>query len=72
MVASPLPSTRESDMDIEKQHPIDRVADLKPAETFDRSVINWDGDADPENPLNWSGKKKWTNGGLLAAMTLIT
>lgn len=38
----------------------------------DPNVVDWDGPDDPENPLNWSGRKKLTNGALLAIMTLIT
>ena len=35
-------------------------------------LVDWDGEDDPEKPVNWSSKKKWTNGGLLAAMTFVT
>jgi multidrug resistance protein len=27
---------------------------------------------DPHNPYNWTTKKKWSNGGLLSALTLVT
>jgi hypothetical protein len=38
----------------------------------DPNIVDWDGPDDPASPLNWTGKKKWTNGALLATMTLIT
>ncbi|GME24691.1 putative mfs multidrug protein [Neofusicoccum parvum] len=38
----------------------------------DQNVVWWDGDSDPENPLNWSEKKKWTNLALLSCVTFIT
>ncbi|KAJ5780372.1 benomyl/methotrexate resistance protein [Penicillium paradoxum] len=38
----------------------------------DPDIVDWEGEDDPAKPTNWSGKKKWTNGGLLALMTLIT
>jgi hypothetical protein len=41
-------------------------------EPKDPNIVDWDGPDDPANPLNWTGKKKWTNGALLATMTLIT
>ncbi|KAL1623596.1 hypothetical protein SLS56_008236 [Neofusicoccum ribis] len=37
----------------------------------DQNVVWWDGDSDPENPLNWSEKKKWTNLALLSCVTFI-
>lgn len=43
----------------------------KPQED-DRNLVGWDGDDDPENPLNWTSKKKWTNLALLSLVTLIT
>lgn len=36
------------------------------------NVVNWDGESDPENPQNWTPKKKWTTGGLLAGITFVT
>lgn len=40
--------------------------------TTDPNVVNWDGPDDPENPLNWPSKRKWTNIGLLALITTLT
>lgn len=42
------------------------------AVTPDPDLVDWDGEDDPEKPVNWTLKKKWANGGLLAAMTFIT
>lgn len=41
-------------------------------QTTDPNVIDWDGPDDPENPLNWPSRKKWTNIYLLSAITLLT
>lgn len=38
----------------------------------DPNVVDWDGDDDPDNPYNWSKKKKWMNIGILSALTLLT
>jgi hypothetical protein len=38
----------------------------------DPNLVGWNGEDDPEKPLNWSGKKKWQNAGLIAAMTFLT
>lgn len=40
--------------------------------TIDPNVVNWDGPDDPENPLNWPARQKWTNIGLLAIITTLT
>jgi hypothetical protein len=38
----------------------------------DKYVVNWDGDQDPDNPLNWTLKKKWKNLTIVSLITLIT
>ncbi|KIW27664.1 uncharacterized protein PV07_07387 [Cladophialophora immunda] len=40
--------------------------------TVDPDVVGWDGPNDPENPLNWPARKKWTNVALLSLITLLT
>ena len=60
--------------DVEKQHPSGYDFPIQAAglEEKDPNIIDWDGDNDPENPRNWPTRKKWTNAGLLSAMTLVT
>lgn len=43
-------------------------------EQADPNIVWWDepADQDPENPMNWTEKKKWINIALLAMCTLIT
>ena len=67
----PSLSTSCTAADIEKQHSPTQDTVLK-ENAPDLNIVNWDGDHDPEKPVNWSGKKKWANGGLLAAMTFLT
>jgi len=38
----------------------------------DPNAVGWDGPDDPNNPMNWSGKKKWSCIGALSVMTLLT
>lgn len=38
----------------------------------DPNVVTWDGPDDPENPMNWPMKKKWTNIAVLSILTLVT
>ena len=38
----------------------------------DPNLVDWDGPDDPEKPLNWTKRKKWTNMMLIAALTLLT
>jgi hypothetical protein len=48
--------------DVEKGLPADTQAEKEPAVTdaeHDPNIVDWDGEADPENPLNWSARKKW-------------
>ncbi|TVY82541.1 Efflux pump radE [Lachnellula suecica] len=57
--------------DVEKQQQ-DTSIHTSDNKEKDPNVVDWDGEDDPEKPVNWTGKKKWANGGLLAAMTFIT
>lgn len=62
-----------STMDPEKQEISPQEVLAEPTEKeADPNVVNWDGDNDPENPQNWTPKKKWTTGGLLAGITFVT
>lgn len=38
----------------------------------DPNMVDWDGPDDPENPMNWSDKKKWLNIATLSILTLVT
>ncbi|KAM6535893.1 hypothetical protein FALCPG4_005420 [Fusarium falciforme] len=42
------------------------------SETQDPNAVGWDGDDDPNNPMNWTPKKKWRCIGALSLMTLLT
>jgi hypothetical protein len=73
---SPQESTGSTtDTDVEKQQSSatnqahDKAEDKIPN---DPNLVDWDGENDPAKPLNWTSTKKWTNGGLLAAMTFIS
>lgn len=68
-------SERDVEKDFEKQRDSadeDRVEVTPQAEQSDPNIVDFDGPDDLENPLNWSKSKKWANGGLLSAFTLIT
>jgi len=59
--------------DLEKQGSSGEEAISEPPEKeSDPNIVDWDGPDDQENPQNWPGKKKWTTGGLLAAVTFVT
>ena len=34
--------------------------------------VNWDGENDEEDPMNWKSAKKWQNLGLISIMSLST
>ena len=35
-------------------------------------TVNWDGDDDPLNPMNWKASKRWLNLLVIAMMAFIT
>jgi multidrug resistance protein len=41
-------------------------------EETDPNVVSWDGPDDPQNPKNWTDKKKWTNVAVLSVLTVVT
>lgn len=41
------------------------------SDEVDADVVDWDGPDDPENPLNWPKKKKWSMLGTLSVMTIL-
>lgn len=45
---------------------------LESAPTKNVNLVDWDGPDDPEKPINWPKKKKWTNLVLIATLTLLT
>lgn len=57
-----------SDLDIEK------AADIAPEteEQDDPNLVWWDGPNDPENPMNWSMKKKWASVGIVSGITFLS
>ncbi|KAF2436537.1 MFS general substrate transporter [Tothia fuscella] len=76
--------TRDS-FDVEKRGGVDKSqheqahtgkTDDEPKEKIqgvrDPHIVDYDGDDDPMNPLNWTAKKKWIMGGFLSGMTFVT
>ncbi|KAJ9638196.1 hypothetical protein H2199_006883 [Coniosporium tulheliwenetii] len=50
--------------------PIDETG--VPAEAADPNIIGWNGDDDPENPLNWPSSKRWGTVAIVSAFTFLT
>lgn len=40
-------------------------------EAHPSNTATWDWDTDPENPYNWSGKKKWAQVGMASSFAII-
>lgn len=38
----------------------------------DPNIVDWDGPDDPENPMNWTARKKWANIAILSLLTFLT
>ncbi|KAE9987066.1 hypothetical protein EG328_003848 [Venturia inaequalis] len=60
--------------DLESVAGIDKESEKEADEKAenDPNIVDWDGEDDPMNPLNWTPKKKWIIVGLLSLMTLVT
>src|ERR1700722_3537234 len=60
------------DCDVEKTVLASSIRDTAAREDRDKNVIDWDGPDDPQKPVNWPARKKWTNIVLVSALTMLT
>jgi len=60
---------KDRDVDLEKQGQNDHKDDGE--EERDPNVVDWDGDDDPNNPMNWSSKRKWAIAVTMGLMTFV-
>lgn len=50
----------------------EKVGDTAAAEAHDPNIVDWDGPDDPQNPLNWSAKLRYTNVAIISTVTVLT
>lgn len=55
-----------------QERPVEYASTALPETNLDKGIIGWDGQDDPDMPLNWTKSKKWTSALLLSLMTLMT
>ena len=60
------------DCDLEKSVLASSIRGTAVREDRDNNVIDWDGLDDPQKPINWPARKKWTNIILVSALTMLT
>lgn len=66
--ALPSPTTTAGE-----KHTDEEMGDLNSSvEKPSSSEVNWDGDDDPLNPMNWKASKRWLNLVIIAMMAFIT
>jgi hypothetical protein len=74
-------SSMELEKDVEKGHRAgsesissigdsDEIPDELPE--HDPNIVFWDSPTDPQNPLNWSSKKKWGTVAIVSCITFLT
>lgn len=66
-----------NDTDIEKasSHSINPASAENEADSStpeDSNIVSWDGPDDPENPMNWTAKKKFINVATVSLITFLT
>lgn len=69
-----IPGPSNEDRDIEKQSQNEKSKGEKNGddeEEKDPNVVDWDGDDDKTNPMNWNPKRKWTIAVCMGLMTLV-
>ena len=69
-------SSDGSHMDLEQGTALDThvtaLPDKDAQESNDPNIVDWDGPDDPENPVNWSLKKKMATTVIISTITLVT
>ena len=65
------PSHGESFDDLELLDINNRIQEEAGSEVKDPHIVEWDGPDDPENPLNWSVRRKWANVITFSTITMI-
>ncbi|KAL0581256.1 hypothetical protein V5O48_000739 [Marasmius crinis-equi] len=75
--ASPSPTAGDCD-EAEQQHPKKndsgdpKRSSMTPSNEENAMVVDWEGTDDPENPKNWSYKKKWAATAIVSLFTFIS
>ena len=64
-------ASNSPERDIENAQPLKVFANSSEG-PVDPDVVDWNGDDDPEKPINWPAKKKWRNIFVISALTLLT
>lgn len=59
-----------AERDLEKGEPETHTSEAS-SEPHDPNIVDWDSPEDPQNPMNWSAKKKWSNIAILSFLTLL-
>lgn len=70
-----------SDSELEKDGPVVTSSKVVPTlvatevletKEIDPNVVDWDGPDDPQNPMNWTTKRKWGVIAVLSSITFVT
>lgn len=62
---------QDANVDIEKQGGRQDQGHDNGDEQRDPNLVDWDGDDDPENPMNWNPVRKWAIATSMGSMTLV-
>lgn len=65
------PVDQDANIDIEKQGGRQDNGHDNADEERDPNLVDWDGDDDPENPMNWNPVRKWAIATSMGSMTLV-
>lgn len=64
-----IATEKDLEADLER-HGDGTLSAVPPQPREDANLVEWDGPDDPENPMNWSKRSKWTYTLVLSSMTL--
>ncbi|PPJ52006.1 hypothetical protein CBER1_09643 [Cercospora berteroae] len=65
------PAGQDANVDVEKQGGRQDHGHDDADEQRDPNLVDWDGDDDPENPMNWNPVRKWAIATSMGSMTLV-
>lgn len=73
--ATPASSELNKEIDLEAADHGSSSGEKEPEATtkqVDPNIVDWNGPNDPQNPINWSEKRKWGNVAVIASITFLT
>lgn len=66
------PASPKKDVEALSFNEADLIASADEKQSHDPNIVGWNGPDDPENPMNWTSRKKVTAIGIVSLITILS